>query len=256
MGEPNRQRSKRNDYKRHPSARAMERERKEKEAEREKKKDLKRISRAGLDLVVLFYGLMILILFFGTCQAIGYHIGLYGKESFLYPFFTPIFQSLGVNYDAPLFRLQFFTLPLNLLIDTTMLYTLGYGGFEGTTSLIKSMTLPQGQSAPMPEYKLKRFFRFIIAWFIVTLIFSTYQMVLKIEDTKVVSFFVNNVFVGFGTSCVAYLYGRQAPKVTEGVGTVAVITPVTTPEPTIVPPTAPVTPSVTLPPATQMNVGK
>ncbi len=188
------------------------------EKEKEKKQAEKMKRRSGKDLVFIFYALMLLIVLIATFQVAGYAIGMYGQHTFLYGVFAPLFKVLGLDILNPSFRLQLFSIPLEPLILFATAYTSMYGGFEGTNSLVASLKLPAGSSKPMPEYKIKRFFNFIIVWIVLSFLLVTYQTVINNDDTKTVSFCLDKVLFGLGTTCLGYLYARQAPKVVENVG--------------------------------------
>lgn len=167
--------------------------------------------RQGKDLIFIFYSIVSVILFIATLQAISYHIGVYRCESLFYNNFGKLFTLLGFNINDEMFKYQLFKLPINVLLDFVVLYTLGYGGFEGSTAFIKTLSLDGGQFIQMPEKKLKRFFRFIMMWYIVAIVLSLYQMMILTVDSQL-SFFVDKAFTGLGMSSMVYMYGRKAPK--------------------------------------------
>lgn len=167
--------------------------------------------RHGMDLVFIFYSLMSVVLFIATLQIVAYHIGTYQENSFLYKILNDVFVFIGFDTQDSSFAYQFFGIPLNVLLDFLVLYTLGYGGFEGSTAFIKTLSLDNGQFAQMPEKKLRRFFRFILVWYFSAIVLSVYQMVILPIDVKL-SFYIDKVFTGLGISSIVYMYGRKAPK--------------------------------------------
>ncbi len=205
--------------------------------------------RNGMDLVFIFYSLMSVILLIATTQIIAYHIGTYQENSIFYEKCGAFFSFLGFDITNHEFAYQFFGIPLNVLLDFAVMYTLGYGGFEGSTAFIKSLSLDSGQFVQMPEKKLRRFFRFIFVWYITALLFSIYQMTILSTDTQL-SFFLDKVFTGLGISSLVYMYGRKAPKAVADVSIKKPTpppTPPTTPAPTTETPG--VAPTQVIPPA-------
>lgn len=170
------------------------------------------LPKKGRDLALIFYALGSFILLLMIIQFIAYHI-FYSKSLILMNF-TPLFNLFGVfSLDNDTYKQ--FQLPYKPLIDGLLLYTTLYGGLEGATSVIKSINQPIGVSQPMPEYKLKRFFNFIIFWFIIALISSLFQMSVSIESG--ISFYSDAVFAGLIGATMAYGFGRQGSKTGENI---------------------------------------
>lgn len=169
--------------------------------------------RNGRDLVCIFYALMGTVLFIATLQMIAYHIANHQQSSIFYRMFNDFFVALGFDTSTRSFGLQFFGIPLNIIIDGATLFTFGYGGGEGTIAFVKTLSMDGGQFSLIPERKIRRLFRFIWVWFIVSFLLAIYQMTILSTDTTQVTFFLDKTFTGFVTASIVYLYARKGPKV-------------------------------------------
>lgn len=169
--------------------------------------------RNGRDLVCIFYALMGTVLFIATLQMIAYHIANHQQTSIFYKMFNDFFVALGFDTTTRAFGLQFFGIPLNIIIDGATLFTFGYGGGEGTIAFVKTLSMDGGQFTLIPERKIRRLFRFIWVWFVVSFLLAIYQMTILSADTSQVTFFLDKTFTGFVTSSIVYLYARKGPKV-------------------------------------------
>ena len=144
------------------------------------------------------------------------HSIFYGLLTFLVgPFiYATSGQNLTITWDV---TTPFAGIPTEVLIGMINVYTLIYGGVEGTSSLGRSISLPSGVSAPMPEYKLKRFRWMILAWAILALLVTIFQAHVSESQFKSgVNFNVQWVYYGLASALTAYIYARQAPNIGHG----------------------------------------
>jgi len=172
-------------------------------------------SRHGKDLMLIFYTLLGLIIGVSILQIITYRFSFLSMSNVFHIDIVNFFRTFGFDLNKDSIRYQMFKIPLDIIIDSTVLYTLVYGGFEGSTSFIKTLSLPAGNIAAMPNYKIKNFFGMVWAWFFTALLLTIFSLLIELTDTGTVSFFLNKVYIGLGSSSMVYLYGRQAPKITE-----------------------------------------
>jgi len=170
----------------------------------------------GKDLSYIFYGLTLFFYIFTTFQFCVYNSFAFKETSVFYPFIRDWF---GWWIDMSGSPLQVFNgIPLDIFINIMIGATTIYGVGEGSTSLIQSMGMKNGLSAPMPEYKLKRFLGFLILWAFLSFVVTVYQTGVKpIDFRSGVTFNVGNVYTGLLASVSTYFYSRLAPKVGESV---------------------------------------
>jgi len=136
--------------------------------------------------------------------------------------FILMFLRLYVLYDndlAPNVHLnieQVVKIPINTLIQSLMLFTIAYSGFEGSIAVIKSSRLPVGQYTKLPQYKLNALKVMILLWTILVFYITMLNILIQpkiIIDEKYAYIDLQPLYTSFGTIIVMYIYVREGPKV-------------------------------------------
>jgi len=165
-----------------------------------KKTEQQMVSNKNKDILFIFYSLFVVI-------------------------FILIFFRLYVLYDtnhteiAPNVHFnaeQVAKIPIDILIQSLMIFTIVYSGFEGSIALVKSSRLPVGQYSKLPQYKLNALKTMILLWTILVFSVTFLNTVIQpkiVIDEKYVYFDLQSLYTSFGTIVVMYIYVREGPKV-------------------------------------------
>ena len=108
-----------------------------------------------------------------------------------------------------------FQIPLQTIFDSLVYITLLYGGGQSALAFVKSGSAPKGTLKRMPYYKFIRL-RWIIGLWVVGIGLSTAFQMLTVEP-KVLDFYMEESYKGFGMAISTYITAYLAPKAGEDI---------------------------------------
>ena len=94
------------------------------------------------------------------------------------------------------------------------------GSAEGIRSFTMSLGEKVDESAPIPAYKLKHLFGYLVSFAIITIVALLFEFLVKatVENgVEIPSFSVNDFTSGVLSNTIAYLIARFGNKVAEGI---------------------------------------
>ncbi len=105
-------------------------------------------------------------------------------------------------------------LPYDVLLDMIAVCTLLFTGAEGVTSSLKTINVPKGTKARLPENKRTRVRYLVNLWLFLFIVSTVYQSLI---DPSIVVFEIKKVLLGLSTAITVLFAAEKSSSVLENV---------------------------------------
>ena len=122
-----------------------------------------------------------------------------------YDFFAGLFNSIILNNILRFYK----SVPIDILVNFTILGVALYTGTEGTIASIKTLKLDEGTVVKLPQIKRKRLSTMFILWCYLSIVSTLYYFVIGKDG---IDFSITNIYVGLGATLSILFIAERGPS--------------------------------------------